>query len=117
MIERIGPPPGDKEVGSAVVVVVAHGDAVAVAAGQRGQAGGRGDVLEAAVSTVSKEAVGERWREAARWERASLEGIDIQPTVAVEIEDRHSAGHGLGELVLVAGPVVEAEHEATVSGL
>ena len=116
-IQGIGPPSGDEEVGPAVVVVVAHGDAVAVAAGQRGQAGGRGDVLEAAVAAIAEEAVAERWRAAARWEGASLEGVDVEPAVAVEVEDGHAAGHGLGELVLVAGAVVEAEHEAAGGGL
>jgi hypothetical protein len=64
---------------------------VAVAAGQRGQAGGRGDVLEAAAAAIAKEAVAKRWRAAARWEETALEGVDVEPTVAVEVEDGHAA--------------------------
>ena len=50
-IQGVRPPSGDEEVGPAVVIVVAHGDAVAVAARQGGQAGDRGDVLESAVAS------------------------------------------------------------------
>ena len=59
VVEGIGPPSGDEQVGAAVVVVVADGDPVAVAAGQRGQAGRGGDVLEPAVAAVAEEAVAE----------------------------------------------------------
>ena len=40
---------------------------------------------------------------------ASLSGLTI--------EDGHPAGHGIGELVLLAGPVLEAEREAASGGL
>ena len=63
VVEGIGPPSGDEEVGAAVVVVVADGDPVPVAAGQRGQAGRGGGVLEPAVAAVAEEAVAEGQRE------------------------------------------------------
>ena len=58
-----------------------------------------------------------RWRGAARWEGAPLEGVDVEPTVAVEVEDGHAAGHGLGELVFRGGAMVETEHKAASGGL
>ena len=60
VIKGVGPPSGDEEVGPAVVVEVAHGDPVAVAPGQRGQAGRDGRVLEPAVAAIAEEAVTER---------------------------------------------------------
>ena len=43
---------------------------------------------------------------------ASLQSVDIKPTVAVEVEEGHSAGHGFGKLMFVASSVVEVEREA-----
>ena len=100
MVKGIGPPSGDEEVGPAVVVVVAHGDPVPVAARQRGQAGRGGGVLEPAVAAVAEEAVAEGSGARAGRERSALDGVDVEPSVAVEVEDGHAAAHGLGELAI-----------------
>ena len=60
MVKGIRPPAGDEEVGAAIVIVVAHGHAVAIPLGRAGQARGLGDVLEAAVPAIPKEAVAPR---------------------------------------------------------
>ncbi len=118
VVEGVGPPSGDEQVGPAVVVVVAHGDPVPVAAGQRGQAGRGGGVLEPAVAAVAEEAVTEGERGAVRrGERSPLNGVNVEPTIAVEVEERHAAAHGLGELAEVAAPVVEGEGEAPSLGV
>ena len=115
VIEGVGPPAGDEEVGAAVVVVVAHGDAVAVAAGQRGQAG-RGGRRPRTGRRRGCGRGGRRTAEGpARGERSPLDGVDVEPAVAVEVEDGHAAAHGLGELVEVAVPVVEGEDEAAAA--
>ncbi len=56
-IERIGPPAGDKEVGPAVVVVVADSYAMAVAAGKRGDPGALRDIFKRAVAAIAEQAV------------------------------------------------------------
>src|SRR6185437_15720153 len=56
-IERVGAPAGDEEVRVAIVVDVADGDAVAVAAGHPADPGGLRDVLERAIAPVAEEAV------------------------------------------------------------
>ena len=56
-VEGIRPPSGDEQVGVAVVVDIADGDAVAVAAGEGGDPGGFGGVLECAIAAVVEEAV------------------------------------------------------------
>ena len=62
VIEGIGPPAGDEEVGTAVVIVVADGDAVAVAAGEARPGRSGGHVLEPAVAAVAEEPVAEGCR-------------------------------------------------------
>ena len=86
-VEGVGPPAGDEQVGVAVVVVVADGDAVAVAPGQPAMPDALGDVLERAVAPVAEQAV------AARRASCGLGGngppwttVDVEPAVAVVVE-------------------------------
>ena len=62
VIEGVGAPAGDEDIGPAIVVVIAHGDPVPVTSGQFGQAGRRGGVLEPAVAAIAEEAVTEGGR-------------------------------------------------------
>ncbi len=93
-IKGIRPPAGDEEVGPAVVVVVADGDSVAVAPAHRGDARPGGHVLERAVAPVAEQPVavfrGLVWRR----ERPPLHDVDVEPAVAVEIEQPDAAAHG-----------------------
>ena len=57
VVKGIGPPSRDEQIRAAVIVVVADGDPVPITAGQRGQAGRGGGVLEPAVAAVAEEAV------------------------------------------------------------
>ena len=91
--------------------------AVSLAPGDPGDAGFLGDVLECAVAAVAKEPIaGGRWcgsRATGRVvERPSLDAIDVEPAVAVEVEQAHAARHRLGEQVLRGLAVVEDEAEA-----
>ena len=56
-IQRVRPPAGDEQVGAAVVVVVADGHPVAVAAAEPRDARRGRDVLERAVAAVAEQAV------------------------------------------------------------
>ena len=51
-VQGIRPPSRDEQVGVAVAVDVAHGHAVAVAAGKAADPGAVGDVLEGAVAAI-----------------------------------------------------------------
>ena len=117
VIEGVGPPAGDEEVGPAVVVEVADGDAVAIAAGQRGQAGRDGDVLEPPVAAVAEEAVAERKTGRAEGETAPLNGVDVEPAIAVEIEQAHTAARWSRGAGGSAAPVIEREDQAAALGV
>ena len=93
--------------------IVAHGDAVAVAPGDRGDAGPLGDVLEGAVALLRKR----RSPPSPAWagsgaKRPPLDAIDVEPAVAVVVEQADAAGHGLGELAERGLAVVEGEAQA-----
>ena len=118
-VERIGHEPADEEIGPAVVVVVPHGHAMAVSLTPRdpGDAGFLGDVFKCAVAPVPKEPIaGGRWcgsRAAGRvGERSSLHAIDVEPAVAVEVDQAHSSRHRLGEQVLHGVAALELKAEA-----
>ena len=87
----------------AVAVDVAHGDSVATPTGEPADPRARGDVLEGAVSLVVKQAVPTvaRWRAGVGdgGERAALDAVDVEPTVAVVVEKGEPAAEGLGKLV------------------
>ena len=112
--------PGDEQVGMAVVVVVAHGHAHAVSAspGDRGDAGFLGHVLEGAVAAVAEEPIaGGRSASlpgppARAAQGSALDAIDVEPAVAVEVEQADAARHRLGQQVLRGLAVVEDEAKA-----
>ena len=54
---------------------------------------------------------------AGRWKRPALHGVDVEPAVAVEVQECHAAAHGLGEMAVLALTVVEREHKAPRLGL
>ena len=113
-IEPVGAEVGDIEVGPAVVVVVAGGDAHAVAAGA--DAAGRGDVDKARPSAavgphlqvVAVQPVDRSIRRcrADRVESTALHQVDIQIAVTVEVEQRPAGTHHLAE-VEAAGHAVD----------
>ena len=46
-----------------------------------------------------------------------MNGVNVEPSVAVIVEERHAAAHGLGELAAVAAPAIEGEGEAAALGV
>ncbi len=80
----------------AVVVVVADGDAVAIAPRESVQPGPLGDILESAVAAVSEQRSPHDGSIVGR-ERAALDRIDVEPAVAVVVEQAHASAHRLGE--------------------
>ena len=50
-------------------------------------------------------------------ERPSLDGVDVEPAVAVVVEQAHAAAHRLGDLSLLAGAGIVAEAEADGLGV
>ena len=116
-VKGVGPPAGDEQVGVAVVVDVADGDAVAISAGEGGDPGGFGGVLEGAVAAIVEEAVAVGGPARAGRERASLGGVDVEPAVAVVVEQAQARAHRLGDLSLLAGAGIVAEAEADGLGV
>ena len=84
--QRVGPPAGDEQVGVAVIVDVADSDAVAVATWQRGDSRSLADVLECAIALVPEKAIAGVWCVSAGGERAPLHHVDVEPAVAVVVE-------------------------------
>ena len=110
-------PAGDEEVGAAVVIIVADGNAVAVTAGERGQTGLLGHVVEVSVAAVAEEPVAEWSRPGRRGKFPPLNGKDVEPAITVEIEEGDASAHGLGELELSGVPIVKPENEACAPGI
>ena len=69
---------------------------MAVAAGEGGDPGGVGGVLEGAVAAIAEEAVAVGGPARAGRERAALGGVDVEPAVAVVVEHRDPAAERLG---------------------
>ena len=88
MIEGVRPPPGDEHVGTAVVVVVADGDAVAVAREIR-RCRRLGDVLEGPIAPIAEESIAACRRVGGRRERPPLDSVNVEPAIAVVIEESH----------------------------
>ena len=117
---------GEEQVRMPVVVVVAHGDphAVIPSPGDPIDPGLAGDVDESAISLVAKEAVtrGDRSGVSARFRRlesphglrrsTALDAVDVEPAVAVEIDQAHAARERLGEDPLRCPAVLEDEAKA-----
>ena len=97
-VQRVRPEAGDEEIGSSVVVHVADGGAVPVAAGHGGETRARGHVFKGAVALVAEQPVAVVGRVGPEGEGSALHGVDVEPAVAVVIQQRDPAAHGLGEL-------------------
>ena len=113
--QGIGPPSGDEHVGSAIVVVVGDGHPVTVSAGQCREPRPFRDILEGAVAQVAEQAiaVGDLGLTTAHRgrERPPLEAVDVQPPVAVIVEEADATAHGLRELSSRGPTVVVGEVE------
>src|SRR4051794_2616803 len=83
VIEGVGAPSGDEQVGMPVVVVIGDGDPMAVAAREPTDAGGGRGILERAVPAVAKEPVAILAGTRVRREDAPLDDVDVEPAVAV----------------------------------
>ena len=97
-VERIGEQPGHEQVGMPVVIVIAHGHALAVTLcpGDRCDPGCPRHVLERAVATIAKEAVARvrRGRPRAtipRMQVPALDAVDVEPAVPIEVEQPHAS--------------------------
>ena len=110
--EKIRPPSGDEEVGVAVAVDVANARAVGVAFGQGRDPRLLGDVLEVAVMLVAEEPVAGLGGTAR--EGTALQRINVEPTVAVVIDQGDSAAHRFRELPGLAAAGVEHVGKAGV---
>ena len=97
--QPVAAPPGQEQVGMAVVVVIGHGDAVTIGPGELGQAGTMSHVSECAVATIPEQAVARAWPAGYGRECSALSDEDIHPAVAVEIQQADSAPGRLGNLV------------------
>ena len=113
-----------KRVGPAVVVVVTDGDAHAVSLtpGDPGNAGFLGSVDECAVAVIPKEPVtGGRGRgtsTAGRGvERSALNAVDVEPAVAVEVDQGHASRLRLGDQVQGGLAVIELKNEPGRGGV
>ena len=94
-----------------IVIVIADGGAVAVAAGERSQACDGRHVLECAVALVAEETVslGRRGRRDLIGQVPTLNAIDVEPAVAVVIDQGDSAAHRFGETAQGRGVVLVDE--------
>ena len=123
-IERVRPKPGDEQVGAAVVVVIAGRDAqpVALSPGERGDPRGFGDILESPVAAVVEKTVARNRGglvpvAGLLQDRPALHAVDVEPAVAVEVEQSHAARRRLGHQVLRGPAVVEGEDQTRSLGV
>src|SRR5439155_12573575 len=79
-------------------VIVAHGDALAVAAGAH--SGLLGDVGERAVPVVAIERVAERRLRIVEIAAAAVHQVDVHPTVVVVVDERAARARGLRQVHL-----------------
>ena len=100
-----------------VVIVIGHGHAQAVTAspGDRRDSGSVCDVLEGPVTSVAEETVA--IVATGGVDRPALDAIDVEPAVAVEIEQAHATRHGLGQEVLWRLAIVEGKAETDCRGV
>jgi len=97
VVESIAVNAGDKQIGKAVVIVVAHGYSHVEAGSQ--QPGLRGHVREDSIAVVAIEAVVILRRGFFQSRKVGAIGEeDVGPAIAVIVEDRNAPGHGLGHV-------------------
>ncbi len=111
--QEIRPEPRDEQIGPAVVVVIGAGHAEAISAANPRDPGALARILERPVSAVAEQAVAQLGpgRLGPGWEGSTLDEIDIEPAVAVIVEDGDAATDRLGDLVLRRLVVVVGEAE------
>jgi hypothetical protein len=85
--EPVGTEVGDVEIGCAVVVDIADTDALTPSF--VADPCGRRDVTERAIAVVAKERSC-RHTTRIRLERAAIDQVDVEPAIAVEVEQRYS---------------------------
>jgi len=102
---------GDEDVGPAVVIVVADGNAHVVTGA--GQSGFFGDVGKRQIAVVVKEAVAElRAVLGEPGHGAAVDEVDVEQAVAIVIEQGHAGDHAFGLLLGRAGAVESDEVHA-----
>ena len=104
----------DVEVGIAVVVVVAHGDALAVE--RLVEPGFLGDVLEVSLAVVAIEGLGRRGLDLVAGPVRRVDEEQVLVAVAVVVEEGDARAHRLGQELVAEGAVVVHERDARVLG-
>src|SRR5262249_25658453 len=107
-----------------IVVIIPDGHPVAVTPREIGDAGGGGGILEGAVPPVAEQSItlsrpgresvsvaGGRCTGTRGREQAALDEIDVEPAVAVIVEQADAPAHGLRDLPGGGRAVVESETE------
>ncbi len=108
-----------------VVIVIAHGHALAVTLppGDRRDSRCLRHVLERAVAAVAKEPVARsrgglpRDTVLPRMQVPALDAVHVEPAVAVEVEQPHSSGKRLGQQTLRGLAVVESKAQTGRRGV
>ena len=102
---------GQKQVGPAVVVVVAHRHAHPVAGS--GDSGALGDVGERSIAVVVKQAVLVlRTRLHQGWHLGAVDQINVEQTISVVVEQRDAGGHCLRLMFLRRRAVLDNKMHA-----
>jgi hypothetical protein len=86
----------DIEVGEAVAVVVTDNDTHSV--GVAGDSGLRGDICECAVAIVPEQGVSKRRVGREEVAAATVDEIDVHPTIAIVVQERAASAYGFGEV-------------------
>ena len=98
-VECVRTPTSDEQVWVAVMIIISHGNTVPVATRHAGDSGLDADILECAVSSITEEPV-QRARGRGRWRKCpALNAVDIEPAVAIVIEQADAATGHLGQLM------------------
>jgi hypothetical protein len=111
-IEPLVAPAGDEQVVSPVAVVIPHRRTHRVL-----RAGGvrpSGRIGERAVAVVAIIAAGRVFRAVVRIDRTAVAEEDVEPAVAVTVDQRDTAAHHLGKVVASPPTGVESERDAGV---
>ena len=96
--QHVGAPVGDVEIDAAVAVGVARADALSP--GREIDAGLRRHVLEAPAAQIAEERVAMRDALPRRGQLGAGDDVDVEPSVAVVVEERDAVAAGLEDVVL-----------------
>src|SRR3954452_554254 len=91
-----------------VVVVVADGHTVAISTRQSGDPRRTRDILECAVPPVTEQPIARRRATGIGGESPPLYEVDVEPAVAVVVDQPATAARRLGELREGGGAVIES---------